>query len=727
MARWGRTPPRSRMPTLRNAAPAPRRLAAALAALALLASTAPAAPLTALGGGEDDDAVALERGVRELGAREARARGVGGFVDEARCRTLDGAAATLGAHADERGLVVALVSTTCPVGRKQAPAVARAERRALALGYGFVHVGFEGLDDAASLRAHAEHHGLEAPVLIDAEGEVADALDARTTTEVFVIDARGTLRYRGAIDDQYGIGFALPEPRNRHLDRALKRVAMRLPAPPSTHAPGCALERDGGEVPGAVDDGAAGGRDVSRLARPTYARDVSRILQRNCVECHRDGGVAPFALETHRDVSRRASMILAVVEDGLMPPWFAAHEGPRSRWVGDRSLLAEEVDVLRRWVLAGKPEGDPSELPLPLPREASGWALGEPDAVYAMPRAFEVPAEGRVAYQYFAVPTGLEQDAWVRAIEVRPGAVDVVHHVLAYPLPEDAFVNGRLRRWDLVDERRGFFAAWAPGAEPVGYPDGHARRLPAGTVLLLELHYTPNGRPARDLSRIGVHFASEDPGYRPRHVVRTAGISDRGLVVPPGAEAHESGAMGIVGRDLRVRSFMPHMHLRGRSFRFEHVPLGSDRAEVLLDVPRYDFNWQLSYELAEPVTVRAGDRIDVHAVFDNSAGNLANPAPGDTVRWGPDTDDEMLIGFIDYVLVEEDLDAPPGRRDIAVVQPSAASWLRSVVDRAGGTLPRAAVPADSREGFDLLDLDGDGVLDGRELRFLSAGGADGGR
>lgn len=674
---------------------AARRFAAALALLAVTI-----VPAGAQGGDS------LERGVRDLGAREARALGVGRHVGQAFGASLDGERVALGSHAGERGLVVALVSTTCPVGQKQAPAIARAEERALALDYGFVHVGCQGLDDAAALRAHAERHGLVAPVLMDDRGEVARALDARTTTEVFVIDASGTLRYRGAIDDQYGIGFALPQPRRRHLDEALERVAMMREAPASTLAPGCALERDG--AGDARTDG-----DV------TYARDVSRVLQRNCVECHRDGGVAPFALDDFDAVSRRATMILAVVEDGLMPPWFAAHEEGPSRWAGDRSLLPEERALLARWVEAGKPEGDPAELPLPLERSRDGWQLGEPDAVYSMPRAFDVPAEGRVAYQYFAVPTELERDTWVEAIEVRPGARGVVHHVLAYPLPASAFVNGRLRRWDLVDERRGFFAAWAPGAEPVVYPEGHARLLPAGTVLLLELHYTPNGAPARDVSRVGVHFASEDPDWRPRHVVRTAGISNRGLRVPPGAGDHASGAMGVAGRDLLVHSFMPHMHLRGRSFRFEHVARAEPAAPaLLLEVPRYDFNWQLRYELREPVAIRAGDRIDVHAVFDNSRSNLANPDPSTAVTWGPDTDDEMLIGFIDYTLAEEDGTTDPRSRDLAILEPGTLAYLRRLAADAGGEVPRTAVPKASRTGFDLLDLDGDGVLDAGDLWFL---------
>ena len=646
----------------------------------------------------------LDRAAAVLTRREARERGIGAWVPSVVCRDLDGAAADWRDAAGERGTVFALTSVTCPVGQKLFPALARAEAVADRLGFGFVHVGVQGLDDAATLRAHARRHGLEGLVLQDTSGELARALDARTTTEVFVVDARGTLRYRGAVNDQYGIGFALPAARDHFLRDALVALATgKELGVPATSAPGCVIEHEVAAAGGASD--------------VTYARDVSRLMQRSCVECHRDGGVAPFPLDSYEAVSRRASMLLSVVDEGLMPPWFAAgHEGD-SPWANDRSLLPGERELLARWIEAGKPEGDPAEAPLPRRFETGGWVLGEPDAVYAMPRSFKVPAEGRVDYQYFAVPTNLAEDAWIEAIEVRPGAIDVVHHVLAYALPAEAFENGRLVRWDLLDERRGFFAAWAPGAEAAVYPDGQARLLEAGTVLMFELHYTPNGTARRDRSAVGVHFASTDPAWRPERIARTAGISNRSFVVPAGAAGHVDTAAGLVTRAMRITSLMPHMHLRGKAFRFERVALDGTRT-VLLDVPRYDFNWQLSYDLEEPIVLEAGERIDVRAEFDNSTANLANPAPDRPVRWGPDTDDEMLIGFVDYFLVEEDQDLPADEPQFAVVEPRVQRYLAKLAKENGGTVPRSALKRRMRRSFDRLDLDGDGELDAKELTSL---------
>ncbi len=651
----------------------------------------------------------LERSARTLAARDARSRALGSWIPAATGTSLAGKEVDWRACAGERGTVLALVSVTCPVGQKLFPEIARAEARARELGFGFVHVGAEGLDDAEALAAHADRFGLEGTILQDARGELARALDARTTTEVFVIDERGTLRYRGAINDQYGVGFALPEARSRYLDDALVAVAEGGEvAIPATTAPGCALERPSSAEP-------------EGPAVVTYAREVSRMMRASCVECHTAGGVAPFALDSYSAVSKRATMLLDVIDEGLMPPWFAAHAGDaQSPWRNDRSLLPGERDILRRWIEAGKPEGEMSELPLPLPAQTDpGWSLGEPDLVFELPRAFDVPAEGRVDYQYFTVPTGVERDTWIRAIEVRPGAIDVVHHVLAYALPPAAFENGRLKRWDLVDERRGFFAAWAPGAEPAVCPDGHARLLPAGTVLLLELHYTPNGIARKDRSAIGVHFASEDPDWMPERIVRTAGISNRSFRIPAGAEDHVDTAVGVATRPMRVLSFMPHMHLRGKSFLFERVGADGERS-TLLDVPQYDFNWQLTYTLNDPIQLNAGERIDVRALFDNSAANPANPNPKRRIGWGPETDDEMLIGFVDYVLSEEDLSLPGSEPQFVVLEPRIQTYLRALAKASGGAVLRDKLPAESRASFDQLDQNSDGQLDATELTILDA-------
>jgi len=677
--------------------------------LTALLGAAPGAATRAHGDGATSAAPLLERTARPLPARDARVLGVGSYVADAGGLDLEGRGRSWRAALGERGAVVAFTSLTCPLSQKLAPALARTEERALAVGFGCVHIAVSGLDGAEDLAAHARTFGFAGEVLRDSDGALVRAFDVRTTTEVFVVDASGTLRYRGAVNDQYGLGHALDAPRHHYLDEALRALLRgQEPEHAATTAPGCLVERNG-----------RSGSDVA-VEGVTYSRDISRLMQRSCVECHRGGGVAPFSLESYEAVARRATMLLASIDAGVMPPWFAAPvgHGP-TPWANDRSLPPSDRELLERWIAAGKPRGDDRDLPLPrlFAADDGGWTLGEPDAVYALPRPFTVPAEGRIAYQYTAVPTGLTADRWVSAIEVRPGARDVVHHVRVYPLPEEAFEGGRLRRWDLLDERRGFFAAWAPGAAPVVLPEGHARELRASTVLMFELHYTPNGRSTQDRTSIGVHFASDDPEWRPEHVVRTAGISGRGLRVPAGVKEHVERSTGITARAVRIEAFMPHMHLRGAAFRFDLVQPGEPR-QALLDVPRYDFNWQLRYELAQPLTLPRGARIDVRGVFDNSADNPANPNPRAAVRWGPETDDEMLIGFVDYVLVEEDLTRRADDPAWVVLEPDMQARLRRIAAEHGGVVPRAAIPPAARREFDALDGDGDGVLSAAELPVL---------
>ncbi|MEZ5978165.1 MAG: redoxin family protein [Planctomycetota bacterium] len=648
-------------------------------------------------------APSLERAPRVLPAREARSLGVGSYVDDAEGIGLDGERAGWRSGAGERGTVVVLTSLTCPLCAKFSPEVARVSRTYTERGFGFVHVAVAGLDAIDELRAHAERQGLAGLVLDDADGAVARAFDARTTTEVFVLDASGTLTYRGALSDRYGIGYALAEPRHRYLEDALDALLRGETAHvAATTAPGCLLERRAST--GLADEHEA----------PTYARDVARIVRANCAECHRAGGPTPFALETYEDVARRASMIAAVVSDRSMPPWFAAPSADGdSPWRNDRSLLDDEVRTILEWVDAGAPRGDDAVAPPPLARRASDWELGEPDAVFTIPRAVDVPAEGVVEYQYLVLPTGLDEDRWVRAIEVRPTAPEVTHHVLAFVLPGDAIVDGRMKRWDLLDETRGFFAGWAPGTEPEVLPEGYAKKLPAGSILMFELHYTTNGRPATDRTSIGVHFADAPP----QHVVRCCGVSNHRIRIPAGAEAHREESLGVFAHDAELLAFFPHMHLRGRSFTFDVTTPGGEPVRVL-EVPRYDFNWQYRYVLDRPLPVPASTRIEVAGVYDNSASNLANPDPSIDVRWGRQTDEEMLIGFVEYVLAEEQLDVPANEPLVVVVDPIERERLLALDRDGDGRVARAEVPPRLQRGFDLLDTDDDGFVDGREFPGL---------
>lgn len=385
----------------------------------------------------------------------------------------------------------------------------------------------------------------------------------------------------------------------------------------------------------AGSDEAAASASPSESGELTYHRDVSRILRRRCESCHREGGAAPFALETWAQVARRKRMVKWAVESGAMPPWFAAEgTGP---WSNDRSLTENERADLLTWIEHGAPEGDPSDAPPP--REwPSGWTIGEPDLVISMGEDFRVPAEGLIDYQYFWMKTSFPEDRWVRALEVRPGAPEVVHHVLVLAaVSEEQPPVGPNEGLD------GFFATTVPGQAGTVLPDGYAKRLPAGAWLKFQLHYTPNGTEQVDRTELGLVFAD---GPAP-HEVHTASAHNNTFAIPPGAFEHEVVGEYTFDRPARLLSFFPHTHARGVAFRYElHRPDGRD--ELLLDVPVYDFNWQLHYQLARPLDVPAGAVLRATAWYDNTADNPANPDPTARVHFGAQIHEEMMIGYFNW-------------------------------------------------------------------------------
>jgi hypothetical protein len=309
-------------------------------------------------------------------------------------------------------------------------------------------------------------------------------LQPKTTTEVFVLDAARTLVYRGAINDQYGLGYSKDAPAKNYLRDALDAV-LRGAAPviAATTAPGCALD-----LPAAAVAGAPGA--------PTYHREISRVVQAHCVECHRAGGIAPFALESHDDLIEHAGMIKKQLERGAMPPWFAAPEqsGAHAIFANDRSLPAPDKAALLAWLKSDRPKGDAAEAPLPR-AFPEGWIIGKPDAVFQLPQPVAIKAEGTMPYQWRVVETSFAEDRWVQGYEIQPTAREVVHHVIVKVHAKGAAVTDR------GEGAEGFFAAYVPGNSHRVLPEGFAKRLPAGARISFQIHYTPNGQATRINSR----------------------------------------------------------------------------------------------------------------------------------------------------------------------------------------------------------------------------------
>ncbi len=562
--------------------------------------------------------------------RKAAECGVGRLVRDLSFTDLTGHSGKLSDFKSSRALVIALTSTSCPLTKKYAPSLAHLEKEFAGRGVSFLFVNPTATDSPADIMAVLKDNGIASRYVHDKEGRLTAALGAQTTTEVFVLDAARTLVFRGAVDDQYGLGYALEAPRATFLKDALTALlAGRAPAVAATDAPGCALELEKSERAPATD--------------VTYHNRISRLVQNNCLECHRASGVAPFSLETYDDVKAHAGMIRKQVGRDAMPPWFAAPapESAHSPWANDRSLSPLDKADLLAWLASDKPLGDPADAPLPRVFP-NGWKIGAPDLIVQLPRAVPIKAAGVMPYQTLTVETTLTADKWVQAYEVQPTAREVVHHVIIRVREPGARARGKARG-DGADEREGFFAAYVPGNDHAVFPEGFGKKLPAGATVSFQIHYTPNGKATSDQMKLGFIFAKEPP----RHTIHVTGIASVNFSIPPGAPNHEVTARIQLPFDAVVMGFMPHSHLRGKAARYEAtLPDGSKK--LLLDIPRYDFNWQLNYQFAEPVRLPRGTTLTYTAWYDNSANNPANPAPTKTVRWGPQTTDEMMLGYVEY-------------------------------------------------------------------------------
>jgi thiol-disulfide isomerase/thioredoxin len=555
--------------------------------------------------------------------------GIGALIPDIALPDLDGKSHALSEITAHRPTVIALISSSCPVSKRYFPTLGQLEKEYGAKGVAFLFVASNPTDAPADLRAA----GFAAPIVRDPENKLQQALGVRSTTDAFVLDAARTLQYRGAIDDQYGIGYSLDAPRQRYLTTALDAVlAGRTPDIAATDAPGCALDISPART---------------AATNLTYHNRISRLVQANCQECHRSGGIAPFALETYEQVVAKSGMIRKMVERQLMPPWFAAPPatGQHSLWKNDRSLSERDRTDLLAWLNAGKIAGDPKDAPLPrtFPKD---WQIGTPDLIVQIPNPIAIKADGTMPYQNVTVETSLTEDKWVRGFEIQPTAREVVHHVLVFLQTPGG--GERTHFEGEEDERSGFFAAYVPGNNHVIYPDGFAKKLPAGTRMRFQIHYTPNGTATADQVKLGMIFAKEAP----QHIVRVAGIPGHRLKIPPGADNHPESALLPVPQDAVVLGFTPHMHVRGKAFRYE-VILPDGAIRTLLDVPRYDFNWQLTYRYAEPPTLPSGSKIRATGWFDNSVNNPANPDPTKTVRWGLQTFEEMMLGYVEYYFPSE--------------------------------------------------------------------------
>jgi hypothetical protein len=382
------------------------------------------------------------------------------------------------------------------------------------------------------------------------------------------------------------------------------------------------------------------------LQGPEFHRDIAPILQKRCQTCHRPGEIAPMPLLSYKDVRPWAKAIRQAVLLKKMPPWFA--ESSSAPLVDDPRLSAEEMALIDRWTRSGSPEGNPRHAP-PAVRWSEGWNIPAPDRIAAGPEALAVPARGELDYQFLILPLGLMEDRWVSAAEIRPGERRVVHHVVAYIRERDsewlrdAPVGKHFARPGVTTSD--ILAVYAPGQPAMILPSGLAKKIPAGADLVLQIHYTPDGKPARDRTVIGLKWAASAPEKR----VLTLQLASTDFRIPTGEPSHRVTVSGTLPNDCELLSFFPHMHLRGKAFEYSLESEGG-HVETLLRVAPYDFYWQLRYQLARTRFLKKGFRLRATAWYDNSRNNPRNPDPTAEVSYGEQSREEMMVGFFDVIV-----------------------------------------------------------------------------
>jgi thiol-disulfide isomerase/thioredoxin len=524
---------------------------------------------------------------------------------------------------ENKATVLIFSNTTCPLVQKYWPKLKRLDEKYRDQGVQFASVNISGDDAISEIAQQAIDFSVQFPFVKDVDGSCAKALGVERTPEVVILDSKRVLRYRGRIDDQYRVGGARPEASSDDLTTALDALlAGKEIKTTETAVDGCLIT-----LPATVD-----------VKKPvTFYQDVLPIVQANCQECHRSGGTAPFSLVTREEVASQAKAIAEVVADRRMPPWYASRQ---QHFLNERKLSTAERDTIVAWTKTGLAAGDESKAPPPPKFDDAEWEIGTPDIITTALETHKLPAEGFVDYKHIILPYVFLQDTWISGAEIKPSNNAVVHHcnmayvALGEQFSDENFITGRV-----------------PGGTAFTLADGLGFKIPAGSVIGLQIHYTTTGKEEKNRMQVGFRF----PRYTVRQELHHMQVTTRKFEIPPHAAAHPVKAVRTLPVDATGLAMFSHMHLRGKDMTFKALfPDGKE--ETLLSVPNYHFDWQQNYRW-QPGTKKfpKGTKIEVTAHFDNSKFNPYNPDAKQAVRFGPQTVHEMMYGFFFYTQDGEDL------------------------------------------------------------------------
>jgi mono/diheme cytochrome c family protein len=538
--------------------------------------------------------------------------GPGARVDNFRLLDHRGRSHELHYLSDQKAVLLVVQTNDCAALRKEIPQLEKLRQQYAAQSVAMFMLNSNPAQDRDSIGKFAAETGSQTPVLMDGLQLIGESLGATRAGEVLVIDPKNwTLAYRGSL---------------QHAAAALDAVVAGQPVKqPQVAVKGCRVA-----LPELAKRAAHAGI--------SYSKAVAPVLAENCASCHKKGGIAPWQMTDYNIVKGFAPMIREVLRTQRMPPWHAdPHYGT---FKNNRALSDEQVKTLVHWVEAGAPRDSAADPLTQLKFETIEWQHGKPDAIVEL-APFNVPATGTIDYQRPEAANPIQEDVWLRAIEFLPGDRSVVHHMLAYNVPASA--SGRNAAMG-----GSYLGGYVPGATPIVFPNDTGIFLPKGSKFAVQMHYTASGKPATDVTRIALYYTKEAPKYPLRNMV----LANPTIRIPPNTKEYTSTQSRVFDRDVLVYSLTAHAHFRGNSANYV-ATYPDGRQETLLSVPRYDFNWQTTYELAEPKVLPKGTKLVYTASYDNSPQNKANPDPNIEVRWGEQSWEEMLYGNVRLRYLDE--------------------------------------------------------------------------
>jgi hypothetical protein len=588
-------------------------------------------------------------------------------------------------HGDDKAVVIVAQGNGCQIVRSNLEDLKSIRKDYANQGVEILMLNANMQDSRAKIVAEAEEWGNDFAIMKDRTQIIARSLKLSRTGEVLIIDPRNwQVVYRGPLSDRVDFERQKNKANKRYVRDTLDAlIAGKKVTPRTVNSPGCIINYD----------------DIDP-AKISYSETIAPILKENCVACHVQGGIAPWAMSEYAMIKGFAPMIREVVRTKRMPPWHADPE--IGHWRNDVGMSDQDNKTLIAWIEAGAPRGEGDDPLKQIQPHENLWTLGEPDLIIDIP-AFEIPATGTVDYQFPNVPNPYDRDVWVVAAEVIPGDPKAVHHILAGSSEKQP--QGRLSE---IFEN--FIITYAPGNEASSMPAGTGVFVPKGGVYQFQMHYTPYGKKAVDRSRIGLHFSDKPPAnfYREQVIVNFE------LAIPANTEQHEERAYFMFDKDAEIHALFPHSHYRGVSSTFE-IQYPDGNVETILSVPNYDFNWQRTYQFTEPKPVPAGSRVVHRTIYNNSAKNRGNPAPDEIVYWGLQSEQEMLYGSVGYSWVNETTDKPihdRGRADLFQMMGLMDHNFDGKVAKPELTNSLTRAIGDN---FDQFDTSKDGLLDLQEL------------